>query len=372
MNPFEILLTPLGIGCIVIFVGFFVGKINIKGISIGISGILIVSLFVGIMISLVNFQIDSERTKEMMITLKTISKLGLSLFVASFAAFAGINVKKVTFSKQILSFIIGGFIVLTGIGLLKLVEFFDKETTLSSLLGVLCGSFTSTPGMSVVLNKPYIDQDLSSLGYGTGYFIGVLFVVILVQIITRREVCESPKKQREDGATAALVLKSVVIICIVIIIGLIMDYIMNEVITFSIGTTGCFLIIGLIVGRVVANVRTFADISKGLVVIKTLGLIAFFVGNGISAGLTMKYFFSPRLLIYSVLFSALPLLLSYFLGVMFGTSNTLIATYLAGGMTSTPAIEILSYKKIDLDYALYSSSYLGAVFTMVFGLELLF
>ena len=82
MSYLTILLSPLNLLLFIIVAGFALGRIRIKGISLGIAGILFVAIFVGFLMNLLIPEGNREIIANAQSTLKTFSKLGTALFVA--------------------------------------------------------------------------------------------------------------------------------------------------------------------------------------------------------------------------------------------------------------------------------------------------
>ena len=101
--------------------------------------------------------------------------------------------------------------------------------------------------------------------------------------------------------------------------------------------------------------------------IRDLGLMLFFVGTGIPAGSQLLRFFDLRLIIYGIVLTITPLLISFFISFKFQKNNLSTSlSIVSGTMTSTPAIGVLSRDtSIAPDTTSYSITYTGALITII-------
>lgn len=149
MSFLTLLLSPFNLLFFIIVVGFAIGKLQIKHISLGIAGILFVAIMVGF---LMNKFIPEENTYiilDAQSNMKIFSKLGTSLFISVIGLQTGFSIKNNSKSSMI-ALIIGSMMSISGVGIMLLISILDKTISYPSLLGVLCGALTSTPGLSSV------------------------------------------------------------------------------------------------------------------------------------------------------------------------------------------------------------------------------
>ena len=165
---------------IVITLGIIIGKIKIRGISLGITWI----LFIGIIFSHFGMQVDDH-------TLHFVKEFGLILFVYSI----GLQVGPGFFS----SFKKGGvtlnmlatLIVLLGVTVTYILHL-TTGVPITTMVGILSGAITNTPGLGAAqqayndvtgVNDPSI-----ALGYAVAYPLGVLGIIgsmLLVRVFFR-------------------------------------------------------------------------------------------------------------------------------------------------------------------------------------------
>ena len=174
----------------VMVVGYALGRITIKGVSLGTAGVFIIALlFGGFFYNPLSEQLPNYADK----ALKIIENLGLMLFVTSVGFIAGPkffgNMK-----KNFKSYVLLGLVIIVSGGLAAigciykgkaLGEPSDGSFT-AMKVGLLCGSLTSTPAFSA--SKAAVSPDFESfvsVGYGIAYIFGVIGVVLFVQIIPK-------------------------------------------------------------------------------------------------------------------------------------------------------------------------------------------
>jgi putative transport protein len=164
---------------VVIALGVALGKIRIFGISLGITFV----LFTGIAIAHFGFRVNPEQ-------LDFIKDFGLILFVFSI----GLQVGPGFFS----SFKKGGLtlnllaisIILLG-GLTTLILHFVTNTSLATLVGVMSGAVTNTPGLGaaeqVLKQVSATDQNMPDigLGYAVAYPFGVVGIILTMLIVRK-------------------------------------------------------------------------------------------------------------------------------------------------------------------------------------------
>ena len=182
---------------ICIFIGLLIGRITIKGISLGSSGVFIIALIYGALFSshissTVSQKVDGKSVDISSNSLKIIENIGLIFFIGSVGFISGptffSNLKK-NFKSYIIS---GLFIIL--VGTLSCVTCFyigkkyssDPEEFNAMIVGIFSGSLTSTPAFSAAkatANTKY--ESAVTVGHGIAYLFGVIGVVLFVQIVPK-------------------------------------------------------------------------------------------------------------------------------------------------------------------------------------------
>ncbi len=176
MNWIESLIFGSGIAhsililSIVIAIGTLLGKVKIFGVSLGVTWI----LFVGIIASHFGFVIDKE-------LMGFIKEFGLILFVFSLGLQVGpgffSSFKKGGVSLNLLAV---GLVVL-GV-LTTLILHFITGTPLETMVGVMSGAVTNTPGLGAAQQAfsqiNGFDAPSIAMGYAVAYPLGVIGVIL--------------------------------------------------------------------------------------------------------------------------------------------------------------------------------------------------
>ena len=181
-----------------IFLGFLLGRITIKGISLGSSGVFIISLLYGALFSSHIKSTISQKTKEGSLIdissngLKILENIGLIFFIGSVGFISGPTFFK-NLKKNFKSYIFVGLFVIAIATFSCVIIFYIGKKSQNNLeefsvmmVGIFSGSLTSTPAFSAA--KASADGDYESavtVGYGIAYLFGVLGVVLFVQIIPK-------------------------------------------------------------------------------------------------------------------------------------------------------------------------------------------
>ncbi len=178
---------------VVIAVGIVLGKIKVKGISLGITWI----LFAGIVFSHFGMRVDRN-------ILHIFQEFGLILFVYSI----GLQVGPGFFS----SFKKGGVtlnllatgIVLLGVSVTYVLHLFT-DIPIPVMVGIMSGAVTNTPGLGAAqqanMDVTGLDNPDIATGYAVAYPLAV--VGIIGTILVLRYVFRVDLRQEEDRATAS-------------------------------------------------------------------------------------------------------------------------------------------------------------------------
>ncbi len=369
------LFTVLFFVFLVASVGYLIGGISIKGISLGTAGVLIAALIFGIIandvgsfnIAGLTIELYSDAIKS---SYSLISSIGTALFVTAVGLIAGPKFFR-NLNKSMLAYSLMGVIVIaTGVGAAILIM---KITGISSSLaiGLLTGALTSTPGLSAAKDAA-TDPEAVTAGYGIAYLFGILGVVLFVQIVPKilKVDIEKEKASFVSAGTTSVAevdkkLKKIDSLdffpfVLTIIAGMLIGAITIPGIDFSLGTSGGTLVAGLIIGHFGKMGIIDMSISKStLNFFRELGLVLFLVGAGIPAGINFVTYVKPAYFIYGAILTLTPMLLGFVLGkFVFKLSIFNNLGSLTGGMTSTPALgTLISVAKTDEVAAAYAATY---------------
>ena len=379
----------------IIAVGFALGRITVKGISLGDAGVFIVALLFG---CLFYGALESQLPLYTEKALKIVESLGLILFVTSVGFIAGPkffgNFKKNFKSYVVLAIIVilaGGLAavgcILFGRGVMG--EANHDELT-AMVVGLLSGSLTSTPAFSAA--KATVDpvyEGAVSVGHGIAYIFGVIGVVLFVQIIPKLshanmdeeraklvvssdagEVKKQPKGKIFDldgHGFAAFALAAIV----GIFVGMIKIPLTAKGLSgtcFSLTTTGGCLLTSLVFGHF-AHIGPVNVTPKDstLKIFKELGLILFLVGAGIAGGAEFVELFKFSYFIYGIVMTVVPMIAGFvFAKYVLKLSLLNNLGSLTGAMTSTPALgTLIGVSKTDDVAAAYAATYPIALIAVV-------
>lgn len=164
---------------LIIALGFLLGRIKIKGLSLDISAVIFVALFFG------HYGV---------VIPKEIGNIGLVLFIFTIGIQAGPGFFDSFRTKgktlMALTLLIVGSACLTGI-LFKYA--FDIDTP--SIVGLIAGSLTSTPGLAAAIDNT--QSPSASIAYGIAYPFGVIGVILLIKLLPkflRKDIVKEAKE----------------------------------------------------------------------------------------------------------------------------------------------------------------------------------
>ncbi|UOB16506.1 aspartate:alanine exchanger family transporter [Abyssalbus ytuae] len=171
---------------LIILIGFIIGRIKIKGISLDVSAVIFVALVFG------HFGI---------IIPKDFQYLGLVLFIFTIGIQSGPGFFE-SFKKngRELTVLANILILSSGVITFLIYYFFHIDKNLS--VGLLTGSLTSTPGLAAAIDTT--GSPLASIGYGIGYPFGVIGVILYVTLLPRFlkiKIKAEEKKYKEEILT---------------------------------------------------------------------------------------------------------------------------------------------------------------------------
>lgn len=364
MSCLTILLSPLNLLFFIVVTGLIIGRIRIKSISLGIAGILFAAILVGFLMYLLIPEESKNIIENAQSTLKTFSKLGTALFVSVIGLQTGFSVKNHSIISA-LAFVIGSLMSLSGIAVMLLISFLDRSMNYASLLGILCGALTSTPGLSSVCELIEKDSESAVLGYGCSYLFSVILVVFFAELSIVKGTKNKIKiSQHQD--IKSKIYPELILICLTALLGNVIGSIKISNLTLSLGTTACTLMIGLAVGYVSCKKCKQNLISDNcLKVFKNLGLAMFFAGTGFSTG--SKYIsFDIRTILYGLLITLTSIICGWGLCKLIKRKLPLHQEFIiAGGMTSSPAYGAIAPYATETSVNCFSFSYFGALISLI-------
>ena len=377
----------------ILFVGYALGRITIKGVSLGDAGVFIIALLFGCFFyKPLEAQLPEYTDK----ALKIIENLGLILFVTSVGFIAGPkffgNMKKNFKSYVLIGFVIilvGGLSALACIYIGRALGEPNDGSFTAMIVGLLSGSLTSTPAFSAA--KATVNPDFESLvsvGHGIAYIFGVIGVVLFVQLIPKitkadmneerakiTQISDESTKKPCNGKLLSFDEHGFAPFALAAVIGTLVGMIKIPLTskglagtTFALTTTGGCLLISLIFGHFgrIGKVNIMPEQST-LKLFRELGLVLFLVGAGIPGGADFVEFFDPMYFIYGIIMTIVPMIVGYIFAKHILKLNLLNALgSITGGMTSTPALgTLINTAKTEDVAAAYAATYPIALIAVV-------
>ena len=391
---FNSLLTPLFIVFVVCALGYLLGAINIKGISLGSAGVLLVAILVGVVFSYYPEIKLGDKTVYLWDSsdanvLSTVSNIGTVLFVTAVGLIAGPKFFR-SFNKSMMAYVVmGAAVVLLGVGITVFLSWLDKDMSVAMGTGLLSGSLTSTPAFGAAKESAGAMAGDVTAGYGIGYLYGVLGVVLFVQIMPKLLKIDIAKERESFVAANTIQIKDdgkkrftleefgFFPFFITIALGLLIGCVKVPIgggNYFSFGSSGGTLIAGLILGQFGHFRRVDMKVSKAtLNMFRELGLVLFLVGAGVPGGVRFVSAFDWIYIVYGIIMATVPMVLGFILGkYVFKLSIFNNLGSITGGMTSTPALgSLINVAGTDDVSSAYAATYPFALVLIVVSCNLL-
>ena len=387
----------------VLFFGYALGRITIKGISLGDAGVCSVALLFGALFFSVTADglvfSGSAKPYDFESALSLIESLGLILFVTSVGFIAGPKFFG-NFKRNFKSYVlIGAIVILAGglaaAGCIGLGEVFGygasiekQDGFVAMIVGLLSGSLTSTPAFAAAkatVAPEYVG--LVSVGHGIAYIFGVVGVVLFVQLIPKLTKADMEKERqklvvKEEEGKKSVITKlfeldhmGIAPFALAAIVGTFVGQIKIPLSAdglsgtcFSLTTTGGCLLTSLVFGHFsrIGRVSIMPN-TNTLKLFRELGLVLFLVGAGIPGGAEFVQNFDPMYFVYGIIMTVVPLIIGYWFAkyvLKLSLLNNLGS--LTGGMTSTPALgTLINVAKTEDVASAYAATYPIALVAVV-------
>ncbi len=385
----------------ILFCGYALGRITIKGVSLGDAGVFIVALLFGaFLFEPLEKQLVVEGVNYTEKALEIIESLGLILFVTSVGFIAGPkffgNMKKNFKSYVLLGLVIilfGGLSAVACIYIGRVIGFGasieTSEGFTAMIVGLLSGSLTSTPAFSAA--KATVAEEYTSLvsvGHGIAYIFGVIGVVLFVQIIPKLTKADMEVERQKISVNADEISgkKNIVKLlsldshgfaafALAAVLGAFLGKVKIPLSAaglsgtcFSLTTTGGCLLSSLVFGHFgrVGKLNMMPETST-LKLLRELGLVLFLVGAGIPGGADFVANFDPMYFVYGIIMTIVPMIVGYLFAkyvLKLSLLNNLGS--ITGGMTSTPALgTLISTAGTEDVAAAYAATYPIALIVVV-------
>ena len=377
-----LMISVIGIAAI----GYILGRITIKGVSLGTAGVFIIALLYGcVFYDQLSKEINTDFVGN---ALKIVDNLGLILFVTAVGFIAGPNFFG-NFKKNFKSYVLLAIIIIFSGGLAcagcimvgRNFTYLNNEEFTAMMTGILSGALTSTPGFSAAKDAVGNDhlQSIVSVGYAIAYIFGVIGVVLFVQIIPKLTKADMAKERELLAPTSKKDTKEKKMFKLVDMDSFgIMPFAMAAFFgiiigsfkfgNFSLSTTGGCLLVSLLFGHF-GHFGKFSVTPKDstLKVFRELGLMFFLIGAGVSGGAKFVQYFDAVYFVYGMIMTIVPMIIG-FLFAKYVLKLSLLNNLgsITGGMTSTPALgTLISTAGTENVASAYAATYPVALISVV-------
>ena len=392
---------------LILALGYLLGGVNIKGVSLGTAGVFLVAILLGWVCTL-DFEsvpllgsFHMKSTEEAVVkNLKgPVQNIGLILFVGSVGFIAGPNFFK-NLAKNFKTYILLGAVIILSGTLVALICVLLTSYGPEYWAGVLSGALTSTPGFSAAVDAATENFARITLGHAIAYPFGVVGVVLFVQLMPKFLKVDMAKERellkidaQEGGRDYSKYYKcedfGFLPFALAVIAGLLLGSI-NIPLTgagyagpcFSLGTTGGVLIMCLVFGHFghIGKLSLEVD-AKTLKVLREFGLALFLLGAGFEGGVALVQEIANAggvgIVIWGFVGGAVMTIVPMLIGFVIGKYALKLPLLnslgsITGGMTSTPALgTLISTAKTDDVASAYASTYPIALVLIVLASQLM-
>ena len=412
INPGSAAVVLLG-AFFITFLGYCLGRISIKGVSLGTAGVFLVALLFGYLFTLPGLQeipvlskfFIADASASAMDSYGFIGDIGLVLFVTAVGSIAGPNFFR-DLKKNAKTYLpMGAIIIVIGAGVATAFALIPGIGS-AFASGVLSGALTSTPAFSAAKEIAGENSAMVSLGQAISYPFGVVGVVLFVQIMPKmlradmakeRALIAAPAKAEAVKTEAKKEKKRFDIdgfgfaaFGLAVVFGLLLGSIKIPLTSagfggscFSLGMTGGPLIMALVLAHFghigPLNMRVNTQVLK---IFREFGLVLFLLGAGVEGGVQLveqiqNSEYGLMIVLYGfiagVIITLIPMVVGYFFArkiCKLPLLNTLGS--ITGGMTSTPALgTLISVAETDDVAGAYASTYPIALVLVVFACQII-
>ncbi len=370
-----------------IFVGLLLGKLKVKGVSLGITWV----LFVGIALSACGVTLNGEM-------LHIVKEFGLILFVTAVGMQVGPGFFK-SFKKGGLAMNLMALVnVALGVVITVIIaKVSDQE--LADMAGVYTGAITNTPGLSAAqqaVNELGMEgaSDRLAAGYAVAYplaVVGMIVTCILLRPLCRIDLKKEPVQENVVEAPAAKTATPVaqrhkinlVPIFVIIALGIVLGSIPIPVgmsAPVKLGLAGGPLVVAL-VGSWLGVKRgwfttEFTD-SHGVWMLREVGIALFLAGVGLGAGgkfvetIQVHYMW----VVYGIIITMVPpLLVGLFARLVLKVNYYTLMGFIGGSHTDPPTLAFantVAPEGCKLPNTGYATVYPLTMFLRIFTAQLL-
>ena len=413
---------------LVCFIGYAIGAVKVKGLSLGTAGVFLFALLFGYLCTLPglknipiigNFYMEGGSDAKIS-SFKFISNIGLVLFVTSVGSIAGPKFFRDLKANAKTYVPMGALIICIG-ALVTAMFAMIPGVGPAYATGIMSGALTSTPAFSAAKECAGDMQGLVVLGQAVAYPFGVIGVVLFVQIMPRllkvdmaheraligATSVSSGSSDADDAADAASAdveekkpAKNLVKLDgfgfaafgLAIVLGILLGSVKIPLSgrgyaegapTFSLGMTGGPLIMSLILGHFgrIGRISMRTDVNA-LKSFREFGLMLFLLGAGTEGGVVLveqigQSELGGMLVVYGFIAGVVITLIPMIVGYLFARYICKLPLLnnlgsITGGMTSTPALgTLIGVAGTDDVAGSYASTYPVALVLVVFAAQLI-
>ncbi len=391
---FTNLLTNGGVGTTVlmlaisIFLGLLLGKIKVKGITLGITWV----LFVGIGLSAVGVACNHDM-------LHIIKEFGLILFVTAVGLQVGPGFFR-SFKKGGLAMNIMALVnVALGVGITVIIAKMANQE-LTDMAGVYTGAITNTPGLSAAqqavgdLGIEGASERLAA-GYAVAYplaVVGMIVSCLLLRWFCRIDLKKEPTEEgqtSQTNQTSATIQTSkkggilLIPIFIIIALGIVLGSIPIPVgmkAPVKLGLAGGPLVVALIAGWLGVKkgwyTTDFTD-GQGVHMLREVGIALFLAGVGLGAGQAFVATVQTHYMwvVYGVIITMVPpILVTLFGRLVLHLNYYTLMGFIGGSHTDPPTLAFannVAPEGCKLPNTGYATVYPLTMFLRIFTAQLL-
>lgn len=425
INPGSAAVVLMG-AFFIVFLGYCLGRISIKGVSLGTAGVFLMALLFGYLFTLPGLQNIPVLSKFFMADASApaldkygfIGDVGLVLFVTAVGSIAGPNFFR-DLKKNAKTYVPMGALIIT-IGAVVTASFAMIPGIGSAFAsGVLSGALTSTPAFSAAKEIAGDQAAMVSLGQAITYPFGVVGVVLFVQIMPKllkadmakeralistsaaprakaadaeaaADACDMPAEEKSTKKRFDIDGYGLAAFGVAVVLGILLGSIKIPLTgagydgsCFSLGMTGGPLIMALVLAHFghigPLNMRVNTQLLK---IFREFGLVLFLLGAGVEGGVQLveqiqNSPYGVMIILYGFIAGVIITLIPMIVGYIFARKicklpllNTLGS--ITGGMTSTPALgTLIAVAETDDVAGAYASTYPIALVLIVFACQII-
>lgn len=393
MNWIVNLFTGSGVGSTVmylaisIFAGLLLGRIKVKGVSLGITWV----LFVGILVSALGVSLNHDM-------LHILKEFGLILFVVAVGLQVGPGFFR-SFKKGGLAM---NLMALVNVALGVLITYIISKVAhqdLADMAGVYTGAITNTPGLSAgqqAVNDLGIDgaSDRLAAGYAVAYplaVVGMIMTCILLRPLCRIDLKNEPSSEDmlepQDKKHATPISQrhkvNLIPIFVIIAVGIIVGSIPIPVgmkAPVKLGLAGGPLVVSIIGSWLGVRkgwfTTDFTD-SHGVWMLREVGIALFLAGVGLGAGGQFMATVQEHYMwvVYGVIITVVPpILIGLFGRLVLKMNYYTLMGFIGGSHTDPPTLAFantLAPEGCKLPNMGYATVYPLTMFLRIFSAQLL-